>query len=359
MYWIFIFIFILFIFHHHGIPIFLYHQVQPNSKVTPELFEKHLLWLTKKGYHTMTMSEYIEEGANKKTVLLTLDDGYYDNYKYVFPLLKKYNMKATIFLNTLYIAEKRTKEEEIEENGVANQKAILQYIETSCAESPQYMSWKEIQEMYDSGLVDFQAHSHKHMAVFSDNKLQGFFNGKEEDCTDTYLYGGKIKRGYPKFKKRGEYTLPGIQIDKKFFSLFEEYYHKTLQYIADNKRRIEEGQKFIENHPEYFHKVTGEEFEARIREDYLENKKKIEEHLGYEVNCFCWPWGHRSWESIKILEKYGVKAFVTTKKGTNDQLPNLKFIKRIELRNYSLQKFKWNVRITSNLILGKLYSLVS
>ncbi|EHO20287.1 hypothetical protein HMPREF9466_01046 [Fusobacterium necrophorum subsp. funduliforme 1_1_36S] len=88
MYWIFIFIFILLIFHNHGIPIFLYHQIHPGSKVNPELFAQHLLWLSKRGYHTMTLSEYIEEGAPKKTVLLTLDDGYYDNYKYVFPLLK-------------------------------------------------------------------------------------------------------------------------------------------------------------------------------------------------------------------------------------------------------------------------------
>src|SRR3712207_34524 len=144
MYWIFIFIFILVIFHNHGIPIFLYHQVHPGSKVNPELLEQHLLWLSKKGYHSMTLSEYMEEGAPKKTVLLTLDDGYYDNYKYVFPLLKKYKMKATIFLNTLYISEERNKEEEIQENGIANQKAILQYMKTGCGESAQYMTWKEI-----------------------------------------------------------------------------------------------------------------------------------------------------------------------------------------------------------------------
>ncbi|MDY6172910.1 MAG: polysaccharide deacetylase family protein [Fusobacterium necrophorum] len=359
MYWIFIFIFILLIFHNHGIPIFLYHQIHPGSKVNPELLEQHLLWLSQKGYHTMTLSEYIGEGAPKKTVLLTLDDGYYDNYKYVFPLLKKYNMKATIFLNTLYISEDRKQEEEIQENGIANQKAILQYVETGCGESAQYMTWREIREMYESGLVDFQAHSHKHMAVFADNKLQGFFQGTEEDCTDTYLYRGRVKEGYPKFRKRGEYTLPGFQIQEEFFPIFEEYYHRVLKVIENEKKRREEGQKFIEKHSEYFHKVTEQEFEIRITEDYLENKRQIEAHLGNEVSCFCWPWGHRSWSGVSILEKLGVRAFVTTKKGSNDQLPNLKVIKRIELRNYNLRKFKWNVWIASNLILGKIYSLVS
>jgi|SRR3712207_6389812 len=359
MYWIFIAIFIIWIFHNHGVPIFLYHQIHPNSKVTPELFEQHLLWLSRKGYHTMTITEYMQEGASKKTVLLTLDDGYYDNYKYVFPLLKKYHMKATIFLNTFYVAETREQEEEIQENGIANQKAILQYLKTGCGESAQYMTWMEIKEMYQSGLVDFQAHSHKHMAVFADNKLQGFSVAGEEDCTDTYLYQEKAKEGYPKFRKRGEYSIPGIQIQKEFFSIFEEYYHTVLKKIKNEKKKIEEGQKFIDQHTEYFHKITEKEFEMRVREDYLKNKKQIEEHLENNIDCFCWPWGHRSWEGIGILEKLGVKAFVTTKKGTNDQLPNLKLIKRIELRNYSLKKFKWNVWIASNLILGKIYSLVS
>lgn len=357
-YIIFVFIFILWVFHYHGIPIFLYHQVHPESNVTPELFESHLAWIQKKGYQTMTLSEWIEEGAAKKTVLITLDDGYYDNYKYVFPLLKKYGIKATIFLNTLYIAEKREKETEIQKNGLANQEAIAKYLACGSAESSQYMSWEEIREMYESGLVDFQAHSHKHMAVFSEIQLQGFFTGKEIDCTDTYLYG-EIKEGYPIFKKRGEYSMPGFTIQKEFFPKFEDFFHKYLKTLKDEKKRIEEGQKFIEQNLKYFHQVSAEEFEKRVLTDFEENQKQIEKHLKNEVKCFCWPWGHRSKETLKTLKKIGVEAFVTTKKGTNDQIPNCHFIYRIELRKYTLRKFTWNLRIASNLILGKLYGLVS
>lgn len=357
-YIIFIFIFMLWVFHNHGVPIFLYHQIHPNAKVTPELFESHLAWLQKKGYETLTMSEYIEKGAKKKTTLITLDDGYYDNYKYVFPLLKKYGMKATIFLNTFYIAEKRKTEEEIRLHDSANQEAVRKYLACGCAESSQYMSWEEIQEMYESGLIDFQAHSHRHMAAFADIELQGFFTGEEEDCTNTYLYG-EVKEGYPIFKKRGEYAVAGFVIKKEFFPLFAEFYHKSLKKIRNKSLKIKEGQKFIEEHLEYFHKLKEEEFRQRITEDFGENKRQIESHLENHIECFCWPWGHRSSNAIKILEELGVEAFITTKKGTNDQLPDLRFIYRIELRNYSLQKFKWNLWISSNLILGKFYGLVS
>lgn len=40
------------------------------------------------------------------------------------------------------------------------------------------MSWEEIKEMYDSGLIDFQAHSHKHMAIFKDIKIEGLTKRK-------------------------------------------------------------------------------------------------------------------------------------------------------------------------------------
>lgn len=48
---------------------FLYHQIHPGSKVNPELFAQHLLWLSKRGYHTMTLSEYIEEGLPKNGIV--------------------------------------------------------------------------------------------------------------------------------------------------------------------------------------------------------------------------------------------------------------------------------------------------
>ena len=42
----------------------------------------------------------IKRNYLKKPILITLDDGYYSNYKYVFPILKKYQVKASIFIVT-------------------------------------------------------------------------------------------------------------------------------------------------------------------------------------------------------------------------------------------------------------------
>lgn len=129
---IFALIILLILFNKRAVPVFLYHQVNPiSSNVSPELFEEHL------------------------------------------KIIKKYNMKATIFLNTLYIMDKRENEPEIKDNNTVNLEAIKKYIENGKATINQYMSWEEIKDMYDSGLVDFQAHSHRHMAIFTNTKIEG------------------------------------------------------------------------------------------------------------------------------------------------------------------------------------------
>lgn len=357
--WIGIIIILLLIYYRDkGVPIFLYHQVNEKASVTPELFEKHLQILKEKEIETVTLKEYGDGEIGKNIALITLDDGYYDNYSKVFPLLKRYNMKATVFLNTLYIKEKRVGSTEILLNGKANYEAMKKYVESGDGTTDQYLTWEEIREMYQSGLVDFQAHSHKHTAVFVSDKIEGFFNGDEEDITDIYLYG-KIERGYPKFRKRGEYSSQGIIIDKEFFKKFKEYYDRELEGKSKEKK-LKLAQMYIDNNKnQYFHYESEEEFLKRVREEYLLNQKMIEENLGVKVEYFCWPWGHRNKKVVEMLKKEGVKGFVTTKKGTNGRVPNFEMIRRIELRKFTPEKFKLNLFIARNYILGKIYGWVS
>ncbi len=351
-------IFLVSYFQRKGIPIFLYHQVNNDSAVTPELFEEHLKILKEKKINTIKISDLLIKDKEKNAMLITLDDGYYDNYKYVFPLLKKYNMKATIFLNSFYIGDKREEEPNILNNQEANYLSIKKYLKEGSAISSQYMTWEEIREMHESGLVDFQAHSHKHTAIFENIKLLDVFSKDEKDSTDSYLYG-EIKEGYPKFRKRGEYSILGLDVSKSFFDEFQKFYMEYLKNLSKEKM-LKEGQKFIdENLKKYVKRESFNEFQERVKEDFLKNKELIEKNLNNKVEFFCWPWGHKSKLGIEVLKKLGIVGFVTTKKGTNSYNPNLLSIKRVELRDFSVKKFKLNLFICRNLILGKIYQLVS
>ena len=364
MLYILIIIVVLFIllvaFNKKAVPIFLYHQVNPiSSNVSPEMFEEHLKIIKKCNMETITISEYYNNNINKNSMLLTFDDGYYDNFKYVFPLLKKYNMKATIFLNTLYIMDKRENEPEIKDNNTVNLEAMKKYIENRKATINQYMSWEEIKQMYYSGLIDFQAHSHKHMAIFTDTKIEGFTKKESMEAPELYLYG-ELEDNFPIFAKRGEYSGKAKIIKKEFFKVFKNFYEENIENkVTDKNEILKKCQEFIDENTEYFSDESEIEYKRRIEEDYLENKKMIEKTLGNQVKFFCWPWGHRSKETINILKELGVVGFITTKKGTNSMRANWNMIRRIELRNYTPNKFKLNLLIARNLILGKIYGWIS
>ena len=71
--------------------------------ISPVEFARHLDWLKDRGYTTITMKEYLMARATgdslpSKPVVITLDDGYDDNYLTAFPLLRERGMRATVFL---------------------------------------------------------------------------------------------------------------------------------------------------------------------------------------------------------------------------------------------------------------------
>lgn len=121
--------------------ILMYHHVSPDApasgmNITPERFESQLVWLKKRGYRFVTLSELVARPADERRVVLSFDDGYADNYTHAFPILKRHQAKATIFLCPDYAHD-----------------ALL---------TP-----AQIREMQDSGLIEFGAHTLRHINLLS------------------------------------------------------------------------------------------------------------------------------------------------------------------------------------------------
>ena len=95
------------------IVILTYHRIGTNNNAwlypptSPSDFEKQMKYLkkTNKIISLNKLAEFIQKGTplEEKIAVVTLDDGYKDNYLYAFPILKKYNIPATIFLVTGHI----------------------------------------------------------------------------------------------------------------------------------------------------------------------------------------------------------------------------------------------------------------
>jgi peptidoglycan/xylan/chitin deacetylase (PgdA/CDA1 family) len=96
-------------YYKREIPVIYYHRLVKNLDeagrhgiyVTEDQFEKHLKYLKRKNYTTISFEKALEIKKNctdGKYIIITFDDGYEDNYTLAFPLLKKYGFSAIIFL---------------------------------------------------------------------------------------------------------------------------------------------------------------------------------------------------------------------------------------------------------------------
>lgn len=90
-----------------GIPVLMYHKVWPGTAdgltITPERLREHFTFLKSEGYHTLSLTDFIEISEGRKpgadkAILITFDDGYLNNLTYVYPLLKELGWQATFFI---------------------------------------------------------------------------------------------------------------------------------------------------------------------------------------------------------------------------------------------------------------------
>jgi len=137
------------------VPVLMYHQfvnkVDKDSKiktfVTASHFELQLKVLKLLGYTTITFRELdnmgLENRFKKKYIILTVDDGYVNNYEYMFPLLKKYNMKAVIYM----VAGLDHNSWDMENHGEVR----LPIMDES-----------QVRELIKSGLIEIGAHTFTH-----------------------------------------------------------------------------------------------------------------------------------------------------------------------------------------------------
>ena len=97
-----------------AVPVFMYHHVNWHEgdlvTLSPPGFENHLRTLRERGYRTLFLEELVpilrgERAAEQPSVALTFDDGHLDNWVFAFPLLRKYGMKATLFVITSWMGE--------------------------------------------------------------------------------------------------------------------------------------------------------------------------------------------------------------------------------------------------------------
>jgi len=158
------------------IPVLMYHFFSNYEKrkgqytVYSKDLKKDLEYIKNQGYTTITVKDLVNNIENniklpKKPIILTIDDSSKSFYTIMFPMLKEMNMKAILSVIGIY-------SEEESNNGF-------------------HMSWDQLKEVEDSGLVELQNHSYN---------LHDYGNGKygikQYSYEDTETYKNRLKEDF-------------------------------------------------------------------------------------------------------------------------------------------------------------------
>ena len=133
------------------VPIIMYHSILKDSSkhgkyvLSPEQLEQDFQYIQEKGFTTITFTDLISYVYNRtslpeKPIIITFDDGHYNNYVYAVPLLQQYHMKAVISIVGSYT-------ETYSKSGETNPNYT-------------YLRWQDIKELSQGEIIEFANHSY-------------------------------------------------------------------------------------------------------------------------------------------------------------------------------------------------------
>jgi peptidoglycan/xylan/chitin deacetylase (PgdA/CDA1 family) len=126
--------------HYQTVPILCYHRVGPGGGkmvVSTANFAAQMEWLSRNDYQVIRLSQLVgflqgREALPRRSVVVTFDDGYESVHRNAFPVLKRLDLPATVFVYTDFLG------------------------------AGDALNWAQLSEMQASGLIDIQAHSKSH-----------------------------------------------------------------------------------------------------------------------------------------------------------------------------------------------------
>ena len=123
------------------VPVIMYHNIDGDSatsrlSVSPESFKAQMDFLKRRRYNVVKLEDLSEmvrkNQLPSKTIAITFDDGYENNYLNAYPVLKELGLPATIFIIPAMVG------------------------------SDGYLTWDQVVEMSESGIVSIGSHSLSH-----------------------------------------------------------------------------------------------------------------------------------------------------------------------------------------------------
>lgn len=301
--------------------ILAYHRIDDPARwpwamppVSPKDFEREMKLLKNK-YETISLSNlvgYIREGLpfRNNLAVVTLDDGFRDNYLYAHPILAKYDIPATIFLATSRIGNRTL--------------AWSDQINYACWHSP-----LDKIEMHGVGCFELAgAESRRRLAACMKSLIRAMpLDGREN--------------AFVEFMNVLRVRLPE-RLGAEFMLSWDDVKEMRSNRISFGAHTV--------SHP----KLTELDV-ALVEREICLSKRTIEEELDEPVSAFAYPYGSRSDYNTYIMtlvEKAGFECAVTLDHGIVGPLKgNVGLFELPRISASRLERFEWDLSgLTSDLL---------
>lgn len=246
-----------------------------NMKISPENLEKFIIEAKERGCRFISLDDLAEILVNKKkgknNILITLDDGYLDNYTHGYPIFKKHQVPFAIYITTSF----------------PNHEAILW--------------WYLLEDLIIENEVIHLSDDSVYVCKTSDEKNAAFLNIREKIL-----------------------NLPSHDLLNRLKNLFNRYpinWHSKVKDLSMSWEQVKElsqeplatiGAHTVNHFP--LSSLSREELEKEISL----SKKIIESHIDKKVEHFGYPFGTRNdsgeREFLTVLEQ-GFRTATTTRSG--------------------------------------------
>ena len=147
-----------------ALPILMYHHVSPAPglvTVSPQTFRDQIGGLVQRGYRSVGCADLAAFLAGQplpdRSVMLTFDDGYLDNFVHAHPVLKEFGFTAVLFLITGRLGDGPPRPV----GTTPDHRACMESVKAGRADDVM-LRWSEVETMRAANSFEFHSHTHTH-----------------------------------------------------------------------------------------------------------------------------------------------------------------------------------------------------
>lgn len=309
--------------------VLMYHRINTqitdpwSLSVSPDNFDQQLKVLKNKYsiISTTDLVSQIRDGhINNRSVALTFDDGYLDNFTTAKPILEKYSTPATFFITDSYLTNKQSFWWDELENII---------VHTNTLPAIFTITYKEQTIHFDLG--------NEYILTDELRFKQAGYSYKRLPTLRTQLYF-KLWKLFSPLHRAEQIQL--MQMIRKWAGLSEEETKTEAAMSAQQLKQLADHPLFTIGGHSKTHPSLSDHSPGDQEREIMENRDYLEDLLGHNIDQFAYPSGDFDQSTVEILMNHNFSASFTTSADLVDKHTDLFEVGRFQVMDWRKVKFE-------------------